>query len=327
LRKLNYFLKLGDKMPFVTNKQLMDKAMKEGFALGAFNVNNMELIQGITEAAKELNAPLILQVSKGAREYAGKNYIMKLVEAAEKETGLPIAVHLDHGPDFEMCKAVIDDGFTSVMIDGSHETFEKNIKITKEVVDYAYPKGVSVEAELGKLVGEQFDSGEGGKVAPSAVYTNPDEAKEFVEKTNCDSLAVAIGTSHGAYKFKAEPKLDFERLKQIREIVKIPLVLHGSSSVLKEYVDICNKYGADIKGSKGVPEEQIKKAVKIGVQKVNIDTDLRLGMTAGVRKGLVEDTKNFDPRKYLGPARDLVKEVVKRKIKLLGCDGKAGLFL
>jgi fructose-bisphosphate aldolase class II len=286
----------------------------------------MELIQGITWAAKELDAPLILQVSKGARAYAGKNYIMKLVEAAEKETGLPIAVHLDHGPDFEMCKAVIDDGFTSVMIDGSHEPFEKNIELTKKVVDYAHPKGVSVEAELGKLVGEQFDSGEGGKVAANAVYTVPEEAKEFVEKTGCDSLAVAIGTSHGAYKFKAEPKLDFERLKQIREIVDIPLVLHGSSSVLPEYVEICNKFGAKIEGSKGVPEDQIKEAVKIGVQKVNIDTDLRLGLTAGIRKAMDEDPKNFDPRGYLKPARELVKEVVLRKIKLLGCDGKAALF-
>jgi len=314
-------------MPFVTNKQLMGKAMEEGFALGAFNVNNMELIQGITEAAKELNAPLILQVSAGARKYAGKDYIMKLVEAAESVTKLPIAVHLDHGPDFDMCKAVIDDGFTSVMIDGSHETFEKNIALTKKVVDYAHPKKVSVEAELGKLVGEQFDEGEGSKVAKSAVYTDPEEAKEFVEKTNCDSLAVAIGTSHGAYKFKAEPKLDFERLKAIREIVKIPLVLHGSSSVLPKYVDICNKFGAKIEGSKGVPEDQIKKAIGIGVQKVNIDTDLRLGLTAGIRKALVEDPKNFDPRKYLGPAKDLVKEIVKQKIKLLGCDGKADLFL
>ena len=314
-------------MPFVTNKQLMDKAMKEGFALGAFNVNNMELIQGITEAAKELNAPLILQISKGARKYAGKIYIMKLIEAAEKETGLPIAIHLDHGTDFEICKAVIDDGFTSVMIDGSHEQFEKNIALTKQIVDYAHPKKVSVEAELGKLVGEQFDSGEGGKISASAVYTDPDEAKEFVEKTKCDALAVAIGTSHGAYKFKGEPKLDFERLKQIRKLVKIPLVLHGASSVLPEYVGICNKNGGDIQGSRGVPEEQIKKAIKIGVQKVNIDTDLRIALTAGIRKELAANPKNFDPREYLGPARELVKEVVKRKIKLLGCDNKADLFL
>jgi fructose-bisphosphate aldolase class II len=312
---------------FITNKELMDRAMKEGgFALGAFNINNMEITQGIIAAAKELNAPLILQVSKGARKYAGRNYIMKLAEAAEKDSDLPIAIHLDHGPDFALCKEVIDDGFTSVMIDGSHEPFEKNIAMTKEVVDYAHPKGVSVEAELGKLVGEQFDSGEGGKIAADAVYTVPEEAKEFVEKTDCDALAVAIGTSHGAYKFKAEPKLDFERLKQIREIVKIPLVLHGSSSVLPEYVEICNKYGAKIHGSKGVPEEQIKQAVKIGVQKVNIDTDLRLGMTAGVRRELAENPEQFDPRKYLGPARDMIKEIVMRKIKLLGCDGKADLF-
>ncbi|MFH2028148.1 MAG: class II fructose-1,6-bisphosphate aldolase [Nanoarchaeota archaeon] len=314
-------------MPFVTNKQLMDIAMEKGFAIGAFNVNNMELVQGITEAAKELNAPLILQISAGARKYAGKDYIIKMIEAAEKVTKLPIAIHLDHGPDFEMCKAVIDDGFTSVMIDGSHEPFEQNIKLTKKVVDYAHPKGVSVEAELGKLVGMQFDEGEeGGKIAADAVYTDPDEAHKFVEKTGCDTLAVAIGTSHGAYKFKSEPKLDFERLKLIREKVNIPLVLHGASSVLPEYVEICNRYGAKLVGSKGVPEDQIKKAVKIGVQKVNIDTDLRLALTAGIRKALVEDPKNFDPRKYLGPARDLVKEVVTRKIRLLGCDGKADLF-
>ncbi|MBS3098076.1 class II fructose-bisphosphate aldolase, partial [Candidatus Woesearchaeota archaeon] len=224
-------------------------------------------------------------------------------------------------------KAVIDDGFTSVMIDGSHEQFEKNIALTKQIVDYAHPKKVSVEAELGKLVGEQFDSGEGGKVSASAVYTDPNEAKEFVEKTKCDALAVAIGTSHGAYKFKGEPKLDFERLKQIRKLVKIPLVLHGASSVLPEYVGICNKNGGDIQGSKGVPEEQIKKAIKIGVQKVNIDTDLRIALTAGIRKELAANPKNFDPREYLGPARELVKEVVKRKIKLLGCDNKADLFL
>ena len=304
----------------------MNKAMKEGFALGAFNINNMEIVQGIIAAAKELNAPLILQVSKGARSYAGSNYIMKLAEAAEKDSDLPIAIHLDHGPDFELCKQVIDDGFTSVMIDGSHFKFEENIKVTKEVVDYAHPKGVSVEAELGKLIGEQFDAGEGGKVAADAVYTVPEEAKEFVERTKCDTLAVAIGTSHGAYKFKAEPKLDFERLKKIREIVDIPLVLHGSSSVLPEYVAIANKFGAEIHGSKGVPEEQIKQAVKIGVQKVNIDTDLRLGMTSAIRKALAEDPKQFDPRKYLGPARDVIKEVVERKIKILGCEGKADLF-
>ncbi len=311
---------------FVTNKELLDRAMEEGFALGAFNINNMEIIQGIVSAAKELDAPLILQVSRGARSYAGKTYILKLAEAAEKDSGLPIALHLDHGDSFEICKEVIGDGFTSVMVDGSHEPFEANISLTKKVVDYAHPKKVSVEAELGKLVGEQFDSGEGDKVSTSAVYTNPGEAKEFVERTECDALAVAIGTSHGAYKFKAEPKLDFERLKQIRELVRIPLVLHGASSVLPEYVGIANKYGAKIIGSRGVPEEQIRQAVKIGVQKVNIDTDLRLAMTAATRRALAEKPEEFDPRKYLGPARDMVKEVVARKLKLLGCEGKAALF-
>jgi fructose-bisphosphate aldolase class II len=311
---------------FITNKQLMDKAMQEGFALGAFNINNMEILQGIISAAKELNAPLILQVSRGARDYAGRTYIMKLAEAAEKDSNLPIAIHLDHGDTFDLCKSCIDDGFTSVMIDGSHDPFEENIKKTKQVVDYAHPKKVSVEAELGKLIGEQFDSGEGGKVSADAIYTVPEEAAEFVKKTKCDALAVAIGTSHGAYKFKGEPKLDLERLKKIRKLVKIPLVLHGASSVLPEYVDICNKYGAKIEGSRGVPEEQIRQAVKIGVQKVNIDTDLRIAMTAGIRKSLAEKPAEFDPRKYIGPARDLVKEVVMRKLKLLGCDGKADLF-
>lgn len=311
---------------FVTNKQLMDKAMSEGFAVGAFNINNMEILQGIIAAAKELDAPLILQVSKGAREYAGRTYIMKLAEAAEKDSNLPIAIHLDHGDTFDLCKSCIDDGFTSVMIDGSHDVFEENIRKTKQVVDYAHPKKVSVEAELGKLIGEQFDSGEGSKVAADAVYTVPEEAAEFVKRTMCDSLAVAIGTSHGAYKFKQEPKLDMERLKRIRQLVNIPLVLHGASSVLPEYVALCNKYGGNIQGSKGVPEDQIKEAVRIGVQKVNIDTDLRIGMTAGVRKALAEKPGEFDPRKYLGPARDLVKEVVMRKIKLLGCEGKASLF-
>jgi len=311
---------------FITNKELMDKAMEEGFALGAFNVNNMELIQGIVNAAKELNAPLILQISKGARDYANPLYLMKLIEAAEKESNLPIAIHLDHGPDFALCKQSIEDGFTSVMIDGSHFDFEENIRVTKEVVDYAHPKGVSVEAELGKLVGEQFDSGEGGKIAADAVYTVPEEAKEFVDRTKCDTLAVAIGTSHGAYKFKSTPKLDFDRLKEIRKIVDIPLVLHGSSSVLPEYVETINKFGGKMKDSKGVPEEHIKEAVKIGVQKVNIDTDLRLGMTAAIRKAFSEKPELFDPRKYLGPARDTIKEVVMRKIKILGCEGKADLF-
>ena len=311
---------------FITNNELMQKAMKNNFAVGAFNINNMEILQGIIAAAKELDAPLILQVSKGAREYAGRTYIMKLAEAAEKDSNLPIAIHLDHGDSFELCKQVIDDGFTSVMIDGSHLQFEENIALTKKVVDFAHGKKVSVEAELGKLIGEQFDAGEGGAVSANAIYTDPEQAKEFVERSGCDSLAVAIGTSHGAYKFKAEPKLDLERLQRIRRLVKIPLVLHGASSVLPEYVEVCNRFGANIQGSKGVPEDQIQQAVKIGVQKVNIDTDLRIAMTAAVRKSLSEKPAEFDPRKYLGPAREMIKEVVERKIKLLGCEGRAKLF-
>jgi len=312
---------------FVTTKRLLADAIRGGYAVGAFNINNMELVQGIVSAAKELDSPLILQVSRGAREYAGRRYIMKLAEAAEDDSGLPIAVHLDHGDSFELCKAVIDDGFTSVMIDGSHLRFEENIEITKRVVDYAHERGVSVEAELGRLVGEQHDAGEGSEVSREAFYTDPLEAKEFVERTSCDSLAVAIGTSHGAYKFKGEPKLDLERLRQIRMLVNVPLVLHGASSVLHAYVDLCNRYGAGIKGSSGVPEEQIREAVRIGVQKVNIDTDLRIAMTAGVRRALFENVEEFDPRKYIGSGRALVKEVVMGKIRILGCEGMAKLFL
>jgi fructose-bisphosphate aldolase class II len=312
---------------FLTTKRLLEEATMGGFAVGAFNINNMELVQGIVSAAKELDSPLILQVSRGAREYAGRRYIMKLAEAAESESGLPIAIHLDHGDSFELCKAVIDDGFTSVMIDGSHEPFEGNVEITKRVVDYAHDRGVSVEAELGRLVGEQHDTGEGSEVSREVSYTDPLEAKEFVERTSCDSLAVAIGTSHGAYKFKGEPRLDFERLRQIRRLVRVPLVLHGASSVLPEYVDLCNRYGADIRGSSGVPEEQIREAVMIGVQKVNIDTDLRIAMTAGVRRALFENVGEFDPRKYLGAGRTLVKEVVMGKIRILGSGGKATLFI
>ena len=309
-------------MPFVTNKQLMDRAMKDGFALGAFNVNNMELIQAITEAAKELNAPLILQVSKGARKYAGKDYIIKMIEAAEAVTKLPIAIHLDHGPDFELCRAVIDDGFTSVMIDGSHEPFEQNIALTKKVVDYAHPKNVSVEAELGKLVGEQFDEGEGGAVSKSAVYTDPKEAKEFVEKTKCDSLAVAIGTSHGAYKFKGAQKIDLKRLAAIAAAVDIPLVLHGASSVHSSLVAMANKYGAKISNAKGVPEQQIRKAIKMGICKVNEDTDLRIAFAAAVRKFLEENPSAYDPREILSPATEVMKSVVMRRIKVLGSEGK-----
>ena len=310
---------------FITTDKLLRIAQEQKFAVGAYNVNNMEIVQGIVEAAKELNAPLILQVSKGAREYAGVTYVKKLIEAAEADSGLPIALHLDHGPTVELCKQSVDDGFTSVMYDGSHEPFEDNVRMTKEVVDYAHAKGVSVEAELGQLIGEQFDSGEGGKMG-EGIYTDPDQAKEFVERTGCDSLAIAIGSSHGAYKFKGEPKLDFERLKEIREKVGIPLVMHAASSVLPEYVTMCNEFGGNLAGSRGVPEEQLQKAVGLGMQKVNIDTDLRLAMTGALRKTLAQNPGEFDPRKYLGTAREAIKMAVMRKIKLLGTDGKASLY-
>jgi fructose-bisphosphate aldolase, class II len=310
----------------ISTKPLLEKAMEHKFAVGAYNVNNMEIIQGIISAAKELNAPLILQVSKGAREYAGIRYIKKLVEAAEEDSSLPIALHLDHGPTVELCKQCVDDGFTSVMFDGSYLDFEENIRMTKEIADYAHERNVPVEAELGQLIGQQFDSGEGGEKGGGA-YTDPDQAKEFVERTGCDSLAVAIGSSHGAYKFKGEPRLDFERLAKIREKVQIPLVMHAASSVLSEYVEICNQFGGKLEGSKGVPEEQVQKAVAIGVQKVNIDTDLRLAFTGAIRKTFVENPQEFDPRKYLGPAREAIKTAVIRKIRLLGTDGKASLFV
>lgn len=310
---------------FVTTKTLLSIAQKENFAVGAFNVNDMEIVQGIVSAAKELNAPVILQISRGAREYANPLYLKKLIEAAEEETKLPIAMHLDHGPSVEMCKAAVDEGYTSVMIDGSHEEFEKNIEMTREVVEYAHAKGVSVEAELGQLIGSQFDAGEGGNEG-NGIYTDPDEAREFVEKTNCDSLAVAIGSSHGAYKFKGDPRIDLERLKKIREKLSIPLVLHAASSVLSEYVDECNAYGGKIEGSKGFPEEKVHEAVKIGVQKVNIDTDLRLAMTGAIRRVFSESPQEFDPRKYLGAGREAIKKAVMRKIQLLGSENKAPLY-
>lgn len=310
---------------FVTTDTLLKIAQKENFAVGAFNVNDMEIVQGIITAAMELNAPVILQISKGAREYANPLYLKKLIEAAEEETDLPIAMHLDHGPTVEMCRDAVDEGYTSVMIDGSHEDFEKNIEMTKAVVDYAHAKGVSVEAELGQLIGSQFDAGEGGKEG-KGIYTDPDEAHEFVERTGCDSLAVAIGSSHGAYKFKGEPRIDLERLQKIRDKVSIPLVLHAASSVLTEYVDECNTYGGKIEGSKGFPEDKVKESVKIGVQKVNIDTDLRLAMTGAIRRVFGQTPQEFDPRKYLGAGREAIKACVKRKILLLGSDNKAPLY-
>lgn len=300
-------------MALITTKEMFKNALKEDYAIGAFNVNNMEIIQGIVEAAGEENSPLILQVSAGARKYAKSVYLTKLVEAAILDTGVDVALHLDHGEDFAICKQCIDDGFTSVMIDGSKHPFEENIALTKKVVDYAHGKGVVVEAELGKLAGVEDDI----KVdARSATFTDPDEALEFVQRTGVDSLAIAIGTSHGAYKFKGEPYLDFERLEKIHNLLPgTPLVLHGASTVLPEFVKRCNEFGGNIPGAQGVPEKMIRESVNHGICKVNIDTDLRLAMTAEIRKVLVENPEEFDPRKYLGPGRAAIKEMVKHKIK------------
>jgi fructose-bisphosphate aldolase, class II len=301
-------------------KEMFKKAFKGGYAIGAFNVNNMELIQGIMAGIAEKRAPVILQISRGAREYANPIYLRKLIEAAVEEyPDIPIVLHLDHGDTVELCKQCVDDGFTSVMIDASHDELEENIRKTKEVVDYAHSKGVVVEAELGKLIGAQFDEGEGGGMS-TGHYTDPDQAAEFVKRTGCDSLAVAIGTSHGAFKFKGDPKLDFDRLEQIsKKLPKgYPLVLHGASTVIPEFVELCNKYGGKIPGARGVPEDMISKASKMAVCKVNIDTDLRLAMTGVIRKCFVEKPENFDPRKYLGPARDAIKQMVMHKLDILG---------
>lgn len=306
----------------VTTKELFKKALDGKYAIGAFNINNMELLQGIVTAGEELRSPLILQVSAGARKYANSKYLIKLAEAALETSTIPIALHLDHGEDFDICKACIDDGFSSVMIDASKYNFEENIRLTKEVVDYAHAKGVVVEAELGKLAGiEDAVSVE----SANAIYTDPEKAKEFVERSGCDSLAVAIGTSHGAYKFKCEPKLDFDRLKKIKELLgwDYPLVLHGSSSVPQDLVKVCNEYGAKIEDAQGVPEEMLSEASKMGVTKINIDTDLRIAFTGQIRKFFIENPAEFDPRKYLGPARDAVTEIVKRKIKVFGSENKA----
>lgn len=301
-------------MPLVTTKEMFEKSMKEGFAIGAFNVNNMELIQGIVDAAAENNSPVILQASSSAIKYARINYLMKMVEAAvEEHPNIPIAIHLDHGPDFETCKMCVDNGFTSVMFDGSKYDFEENIRLTKEVVDYAHAHGVVVEAELGKLAGIEDDV---NVSASDAMYTDPAQAEEFVRRTGVDSLAIAIGTSHGAYKFKGEAKLRFDILKQIKErIPNTPIVLHGASTVIPELVNMCNEYGGNIPGAKGVPDEILHEASISGVSKINVDTDLRLAMTAGIRKVFVEDPSAFDPRKYLIPARELVKETVSHKMK------------
>lgn len=310
-------------MPLVTTKEMFEKSMKEGFAIGAFNVNNMELIQGIVDAAGENNSPVILQASSSAIKYARINYLMKMVEAAvEEHPNIPIAIHLDHGPDFETCKMCVDNGFTSVMFDGSKYDFEENIRLTKEVVDYAHAHGVVVEAELGKLAGIEDDV---NVSASDAMYTDPAQAEEFVRRTGVDSLAIAIGTSHGAYKFKGEAKLRFDILKQIKErIPNTPIVLHGASTVIPELVNMCNEYGGNIPGAKGVPDEILHEASISGVSKINVDTDLRLAMTAGIRKVFVEDPSAFDSRKYLIPARELVKETVSHKMKdVFGSANKA----
>ena len=300
-------------MPLVTTKEMLRKAYEGKYAIGAFNVNNMEIIQGIVEAAKEAKAPLILQVSAGARKYANSIYLRKLVEAALEDCPeLDIALHLDHGDSFELCKQCIDDGFTSVMIDGSHLPYEENVALTKKVVDYAHSKGVSVEAELGRLAGVEDAV---NVSAEDATYTDPEQAKDFVTRTGCDSLAVAIGTSHGAYKFTGEPRLDIPRLQKIQELLPgFPIVLHGASSVIPEFVDLNNEFGGNIPGAKGVPEHLIREATEYGVCKVNIDSDLRLAMTGVIRRELAKDPSNFDPRKYLGPARDAIKEMVTHKI-------------
>ena len=301
-------------MSLVTTKEMFEKSMKEGYAIGAFNVNNMEIIQGIVEAAAEQKSPVILQASSSAIKYAKINYLMKMVEAAvEEHPEIPIAIHLDHGPDFETCKMCVDSGFTSVMFDGSKYDFEENIRLTKEVVDYAHAHGVVVEAELGKLAGIEDDV---NVSASDAMYTDPEQAEEFVRRTGVDSLAIAIGTSHGAYKFKGEAKLRFDILKQIKErIPNTPIVLHGASTVIPELVNMCNEYGGNIPGAKGVPDEILHQASQSGVSKINVDTDLRLAMTAQIRKTFVEDPSVFDPRKYLGPAREQIKETVQHKIR------------
>lgn len=308
-------------MPLVSTTDMFKKAYEGGYAIGAFNVNNMEIVQGIVDAAKEEQSPLILQVSAGARKYAKHIYLVKLVEAALEDTGLPIALHLDHGDDFEICKSCIDGGFTSVMIDGSKHDFETNVALTKKVVEYAHAHGVLVEGELGRLAGVEDDVNVSEK---DALFTDPDQAAEFVERTGVDSLAIAIGTSHGAYKFKGEPYLDFERLEKVGKLLPgFPIVLHGASTVLPEFVEKCNKYGGNIPGAQGVPEEMLRKAASMSVCKINIDTDLRLAMTASIREFFVENPSEFDPRKYLGPARDAIKGMVQHKIKdVLGSSGK-----
>ncbi|HEY8391019.1 MAG TPA: class II fructose-1,6-bisphosphate aldolase [Clostridia bacterium] len=308
-------------MPLVNTKEMLLNAYKGGYAVGAFNVNNMEIIQGVVAAAMEEKAPLILQVSSGARKYANPLYLKALVDCAVKESGLPIALHLDHGDSYELCVSAINDGFTSVMIDASHHSFEENIKVTKKVVEYAHARNVTVEAELGRLAGIEDDINVSEK---DSAYTDPSQVEEFVTRTGVDSLAIAIGTSHGAFKFKGEPKLRFDILEEVsRRLPEFPIVLHGASSVLPEYVDIIQKNGGSMEGARGIPEEMLRKAASMAVCKINIDSDLRMAFTAAIRKHFNDNPSHFDPRQYLSPAREAIKQLVKHKIiSVLGCNNK-----
>ncbi|MCR4924964.1 MAG: class II fructose-1,6-bisphosphate aldolase [Clostridiales bacterium] len=311
-------------MPLVTTKEMFKKAYEGGYAIGAFNVNNMEIVQGITRAAKKLNAPVILQVSAGARKYASHGYLKAMVDAAVEETGLPIALHLDHGPDFETCKSCIDGGFTSVMIDGSSLPYEENVALTKKVVDYAHAHGVVVEGELGQLAGVEDDV---NVSAEDASYTNPDQVEDFVKRTGVDSLAIAIGTSHGAYKFKPgqKPQLRFDILDEVaKRLPGFPIVLHGASSVVQEFVEDINKFGGEMPDAIGIPEDMLRESARRAVCKINVDSDLRLAMTAGIRKHFAENPTHFDPRQYLTPARENIEKAVAHKIEtVLGCADKA----
>ena len=312
-------------MALINSREIFKNAYEGKYAIGAFNVNNLEIIQGIVGAAQTLDSAVILQVSAGARKYANPIYLRKLVEAAVEETRLPIVLHLDHGDSFELCKQCIDDGFTSVMIDGSSLPYEENIELAQRVVEYAHPRNVTVEAELGKLAGVEDEV---NVSAEDATYTDPDQAVDFVKRTGVDSLAIAIGTSHGAYKFTGEPKLDFARLEKISSLLpNFPLVLHGASSVIPKYLELNNKYGGKIPGAKGVPEEMLHQASKLGICKINVDTDLRMAMTAAIRQVFVENPSEFDPRKYLGPGRDAIKGIVHHKIQnVFGSAGSAKGF-
>lgn len=309
-------------MSLVTSKEMFKKSIKEGFAIGAFNINNMEFVQAIMDAATNQKSPVILQTSSSAIKYARIPYLKNMVEAGLEEHDIPVVLHLDHGPDFETCKLCVDSGYTSVMFDGSKYDFETNVKLTKQVVDYAHDHGVVVEAELGKLAGIEDDV---NVAANDAMYTDPEQALEFVQRTGCDSLAIAIGTSHGAYKFKGEARLRFDILEKVKSLMPdVPIVLHGASTVIPEYVEMCNKYGANMPGAKGVPDEMLHEASQRGVSKINVDTDLRLAMTAGIRKTFIENPEVFDPRKYMGLGRQFIQETVEHKMRdVFGSSNKA----